>query len=71
MLSKGTDDAHLFLGTFFRPIPFSRSVLFSITCTSVIGAVMFGAHLGGIETEKKLCTDSIARFSKNPVWQPD
>jgi len=23
------------------------------------------AHLGGIETAKRLCTDSIARFSKN------
>ena len=31
ILSKGTDDAHLFLGTFFRPILFSYSILFSIT----------------------------------------
>jgi len=28
-------------GTFFRPTLFSHSVLFSITCTSVTGGIMF------------------------------
>jgi len=31
ILSKGTDDAHLFLGMFFRPTLFSYSILLSIT----------------------------------------
>jgi len=31
----------LFLGTFFRPTLFSHSILFSITCTSVAGGIMF------------------------------
>jgi len=41
ILSKGTDDAYLFLGTFFRPTLFSHSVLFSNTCTSVTRGIMF------------------------------
>jgi len=41
ILSEGTDDAHLFWGTFFRPTLFSHSILFSITCTSVTEGIMF------------------------------
>jgi len=41
ILSKSTDDAHLFSGTLFQPTHFTHSILFSITCTSIAGGFVF------------------------------